>query len=260
VATDNVLVTAADYDTYCYVGPADTGLPGGGGEQICGLRAINPNLFGRVSNVVSAASNFGEQSEVYNGVDLTVNMRFGNGGFLAGGLATSQTVTDNCAVLAKLPELAATAAPERFCHVAPAWSAGTQLKLNGSYVLPMDIRATAVYQNVVGAPTTSTFVATNAQVTPALGRPLAGGAGSTATVELIAPKTQYPDGRVNTLNLAVARSFRVGTRRIEPTISVHNALNANSVLQMNLRYGPTWRNITSSLPSRMIKFGVVVDF
>ena len=103
-------------------------------------------------------------------------------------------------------------------------------------------------------------MATNAQVTPILGRPLAGGAGSTATVELIAPKTLYPDGRVSTLNLALARSFRVGTRRVQPTISLHNALNANPVLQMNLRYGPAWRNVTSALPSRMIKLGVVVDF
>jgi hypothetical protein len=52
----------------------------------------------------------------------------------------------------------------------------------------------------------------------------------------------------------------VGTRNIQPTIDLFNALNANSVLQMNLRYGPSWRNVTSTLPARMIKLRVVVDF
>ena len=260
VATDNVLVSPADYDTYCFTGPSDSRLPGGGGEHVCGLKALNPALFGRVSSLVRPASDFGKQSDVYNGVDVTVNMRFGNGGFLAGGIATSQTVTDNCGVLANLPEAAATAAPERFCHVEPGWSAGTQFKLNGSYTLPWDMRATVVYQNVVGAPSTATFVASNAQVTPVLGRPLAGGAGSTASFELVPPKSFYPDGRVNQLDLSVGKVIRFGTRRVQPRITLHNALNANAVLQTNLRYGPAWQNVTSTMPPRILKFGVSVDF
>jgi len=65
-----------------------------------------------------------------------VNVRFGDGGFLAGGIATSQTVTDNCGVLANLPEAALTATPERFCHVEPGWSAGTRFKGNRPDTLP----------------------------------------------------------------------------------------------------------------------------
>jgi hypothetical protein len=171
-------------------------------------------------------------------------------------------VTDNCDVRAQVPESAGAvlSAPTQYCHVAPPWSAGTQFKLNGAYPLPWDFRASAIYQNVVGAPTTATYVATNAQVTPILGRPLAGGAGTTASVELVAPKEFYPDGRVHTLSVSVGRSFRVRARRIQPTVDVFNALNANSVLQMNLRYGPSWRNVTSTLPARMVKFRVVVEF
>jgi len=256
--TDNVLVAAADYDAFCLTSPADSRLPDGGGQRICGIAAIRPALFGRVSNLVAQAADYGQQTEVYNGVDLTINMRFGNGGFLSGGLATSQTVTDRCAVVAKLPEVTNT--PEQFCRVAPAWSAGTQFKLYGAYSLPWDLRATAVYQNVVGAPTTATYVATNAQVTPELGRPLAGGANATASIEMIAPRSVYADGRVNQLNLSLGRSFRFGSRRVLPSINLHNALNSNSILQMNLRYGPAWRNVTSTMPPRMIKFGVTVDF
>jgi hypothetical protein len=35
-ATDNILVTPADYSTYCIAAPVDTRLPGGGNYPICG--------------------------------------------------------------------------------------------------------------------------------------------------------------------------------------------------------------------------------
>jgi hypothetical protein len=259
-ATDNVLVSPADYDSYCMTGPSDPRLPGGGGEQICGLMAIKPAAFGRVSNLLAPASNYGKQTEVYSGIDLTVNARFGNGGLLSGGFSTSQTTTDNCAVLEKLPELATTAAPSRFCHVAPPWSSGTQLKLLGTYGLPWDLHASVIYQNMAGPPTTATFVATNAQVTPILGRALAGGANSTATVELIAPNTLYVEERINEVSVSLSRTFRYGKARLNPTVDFHNALNANPVLGINARYGPAWQNVTNVFPPRMIKFGMKVDF
>jgi hypothetical protein len=270
--TDNVLVTPADFDSYCITGPADSRLPGGGGEQICGMKAIRPALFGLVDNVVKPASDYGAQREVYNGIDLTVNARFGSGGLLSGGLSTAQTVFDNCDIMAALPEmasitpqaysglLASGSAPERFCHVAPAWSAATQFKMFAVYPLPWDLRATAVYQNVAGAQTTATYVLTNAQVTPLLGRPLAGGVNSVAQVELIEPRSVFDEGRINQINFSVSRSFRAATARIEPTLSLFNALNSNPVLLMNLRYGPAWQNVQGVLPPRMIKFGVKVDF
>ena len=51
-----------------------------------------------------------------------------------------------------------------------------------------------------------------------------------------------------------------GETPIEPTLSLHNAFNANSILLMNLRYGPAWQNVQGVLPPRMIKLGVSVDF
>ena len=259
-ATDNVLISPADYDSYCLAAPADSRLPGGGGQQVCGLMAIKPTSFGRVSNLLAPASDYGKQTEVYTGLDFTVNARFGNGGLLSGGLSTSQTETDNCDVLAKLPELATTAAPSRFCRVAPPWSAGTQVKIFGSYRLPWDLRTSVIYQNMAGAPTTASVVATNAQITPVLGRPLAGGANSTATVELIAPNSLYVEDRINQVNISLSRTFRFGKARLNPTVDFHNAFNANTVIGMNTRYGPAWQNVTNVFPPRMIKFGVRADF
>ena len=64
--TDNQLVTPGDFDHYCIASPLDPRLPGGGGQQQCGLYDINPSKFGRSRNFVTFAKQFGNQSEVYN--------------------------------------------------------------------------------------------------------------------------------------------------------------------------------------------------
>src|SRR5262249_43832044 len=83
-ANDNLLVTPADYDPYCVTTPTDARLPGGGGQQICGLYDIKPSKFGLVNNIVVPASNFGTETEVYNGLEFAVNARFGKGGVFSG--------------------------------------------------------------------------------------------------------------------------------------------------------------------------------
>jgi len=259
-ATDNLLVSPADYDTYCITGPTDAQLPGGGGERICGLLDLKPAAFGRVSNFVAHASDYGKQSEIYNGFDFTINARFHGGAFVSGGLASSQTVTDNCDVLAALPEMASSAAPSRFCRVAPPWSAGTQFKLNGSYPLPGGLRASAVYQNIAGTATTASLLANNALVAPELGRSLAAGANATASVELVAPQSDYREGRITLLNVSLTRTFRAGSMRIQPNLDLQNLLNGNGIQAVNTRYGPVWQNVTAFVPPRMIKLGLRVDF
>jgi hypothetical protein len=46
--------------------------------QCDGLYDLNP-LFGKTSNVVTFAKNFGGYSEVYNGVDFTTRIRLPHG-------------------------------------------------------------------------------------------------------------------------------------------------------------------------------------
>jgi hypothetical protein len=145
--TDNILVDRSNYDYFCLNAPSDSQLPGGGGQQICGIhdqRVVNP-----VSNLVRPASDFGKQTSVFNGVDFTTNARFGNGGFVTGGISIGRTVTDNCDVVANLPE--AGAGPGQTgtntCHVQPSWSASTDFKLSGSYRVRGDVQVSVNYQN-----------------------------------------------------------------------------------------------------------------
>lgn len=78
------------------VADPDPRLPGGGGNQVCGLYDINPGAFGRIDNLVTRASNFGSDTEVFDGVDISVNARFGGGQLIQGGISTGRTVTNAC--------------------------------------------------------------------------------------------------------------------------------------------------------------------
>ena len=86
-AMKNEAVPASGYDSYCITAPKDSRLPGGGGNRICGLYDIKPEFFGRVDNLVTQSSNFGDgQKQVYNGLDLSLSGRFGQGAQFSGGL------------------------------------------------------------------------------------------------------------------------------------------------------------------------------
>ena len=84
LVTDNLLVTPADYDQFCVTVPTDSRLPNSG-QQLCGLYDLKPALFGRSDLLARPASDFGELTKVYNGIDVTLNARFGQGGSFSGG-------------------------------------------------------------------------------------------------------------------------------------------------------------------------------
>ena len=80
--------------------PVDSMLPGGGGNELCGLYDVTPALFNQVDNLIRSASDLGGSlTRVYNGVEAAVTARFGNGGQLSGGINVGRTVTDNCLVV-----------------------------------------------------------------------------------------------------------------------------------------------------------------
>lgn len=64
IATNNLAVTPEDYDPYCITAPDDPRLPGGGGNQLCGLYDIKPEKLGQFNNLVSPMSDFGDQTEI----------------------------------------------------------------------------------------------------------------------------------------------------------------------------------------------------
>ena len=66
---DNTLVAPTDYSQYCVTAPTDSRLGSVSGQQLCGLYDLNPNKFGQNRSIVTSASNYGKQTEIYDGVD-----------------------------------------------------------------------------------------------------------------------------------------------------------------------------------------------
>jgi hypothetical protein len=266
--TDNVDLTPASFDSYCITTPVSSGLPGGGGYPVCGLYDVKPSLFGVVKSVVSLVPS-GQQSEVYNGFDLTMNARLQNGLYISGGVSAGRTETNNCAVVLGNPQITFTnalsllSAPyqQAYCDVVTPWSAQTQLKLSGTYALPWwkSVVVSSTFQSLPGIPDYATDVITSAQIAPSLGRNLAAGAGGSITTDLIPPQSRF-ENRYNQLDARLSKTFQVGKTRVQGMLDVYNVLNGAGILSINARVGPQWLTPTQILSARLFKFGAQVNF
>jgi hypothetical protein len=261
LVTDNLMVTPADFDEFCITAPSDSRLPGGGGQRMCGLYDVRPALFGRNDDLARPVADFGEITRVYNGVDLTMNARFGQGGALSGGLSFSRTAEDNCVVVDS-PQ----AARDGFCEITPPWSAGTQVKFMVVYPLPYDIQTSAIYQNGPGIPIDANLVVSNAAIAPALGRNLSacpsttGACNATVTVPLVPARSMF-EPRLQQVDLRFSRAFRFGGATVlRANLDVYNVLNASNVLNQNTTYGNAWRTPTQILSGRLLRVGAQFDF
>ena len=273
--TDNLAVAASDFTQFSIVTPADPRLPGGGGQTISGLYNVNPAKFGQTNNLVTMASNYGDQTLGWQGVDLSVAIRGWAGATFQGGLDTGKGISDDCQVLAQVPEMAVPppaiggvqgltpggAATTPFCHSESPWI--HSLKGMGSYTLPkIDVQVSGGFQSTPGQPVLATFNATNALTQPSLGRPLAGNA-SSVSVNLVQPGALYTD-RMNQLDLRVGKIFRVAGRgKLSANFDLYNMLNSSAVVSQNNGYAPTsaaWQTPQSILPARLLKFSATFNF
>ena len=253
--TDNELVTPADYDPYCVTAPTDTRLPGGGGNELCGLFDLNPAKFGQFRGLITGVGNFGDRTERFNGLDIALNARFGDGGFVRGGVSFGQKVIDSC-YLVDSPQQAR----DGFCRESPPWSAGTQVKFNGAYPLPWDIQTAFNVQNIAGGPLEAVWAAPNSAIAPSLGRDLSAGARRTASVALIPPGTEYLD-RMTQVDLRFSKTVPIaGGGRVKALFDVYNVFNSSTILGQVNSYGPAWQRPSTILGGRLFKFGAQVDW
>jgi hypothetical protein len=259
--TDNTLVSAENYGSFCITAPANARLPNGGGQQICGFRDLNPSSLGRLQNLGTLSNAYGKQIEQWHGVDLAVNARLKNKTTLQGGFSTGRTLTDNCEVFSKIPESGPLGGP--YCRQEQPYL--MQVKLLGSYHLPYDVIVSGTFQSVPGAAVSATAVANNAQISPTLGRNLSAGATATASVNLIQPNSVFGE-RINQIDMRFTRVFRVRTTSIRAMVDLYNMANRSTVVTWNNNYGTlagggaTWLTPLGILPARLVKLGVQLDF
>ena len=249
---DNRALQASDLTPFSIVAPVDPRLPDGGGYVVSGLYDVVPEKAGVVDNLVADSTAYGNWSQYFNGVDVTVRVRSVKGFTVAAGTSTGQTVADNCAVRARLPELATTTTGTSafgpglgasavtpvspYCHV--AFGVLTQLRGFSSYHVPkIDMQLSAAFQSKPGPMLAANYAVPNAAVVPSLGRNLSGNAAN-VTVNLVAPGTMYGD-RINQVDFRAAKTLRY--RRLRMLLAIdalqRAELERGAVAQPGVRTG-----------------------
>jgi hypothetical protein len=251
--TDNLDVTPSDYSPYCVTAPSNPDLPGGGGNQICGLYDLNPDKVGQVNNYVTFASKYGKQTEVYQGVDLTIDARFGKAE-ISGGL----NIGNSNGVTSSQSDCFVVDSPEQLYQCNQPFPYQTQVKFQGLYHLPWGIEVSGDTQSLPGIPITATWAAPNSVIAPSLGRNLS--SGSTASISLIQPSSIFA-GRIDQTDARVAKIFHVRERFLfEGIVDFANIFNGNAIEAENLTYGSKWLTPTQILDPRLVKFGGRFEF
>jgi hypothetical protein len=264
---DNLALQPSDLTPFEITAPIDDRLPRGGGYTVSGLYDVVPEKAGQVDNRVTDASTFGKWDQTFNGLDVTISAHFGRF-TLVGGSSTGQTVTDNCDVRARLPELATTTTGTSafgaglassavtpmspYCHV--EYGILTQLRGLSTFVVPkVDLQLAATFQSKPGAMLAANYAAPNAAVAPSLGRNLSGAA-SNATINLVEPGAMCGD-RINQLDLRVAKTLRFGSTRATLGLDTYNLLNSSAVLAYNNSFVPggSWLQPMSILTPRFLR-------
>jgi hypothetical protein len=278
---DNQLVTPEDYDQFCITAPTnDSRLPVAG-KQVCGFYDIKPAKAGFSQNLVRLAKHYGNQTEVYSGVDASVNWRV-RGLTLFGGLTTGRTATSQCFVVdapvvylsvtaPALPTATSPQDPMSSCKIVPPFL--TQYKGYGVYQLPWGVSVSGTFQAVPqpasgGAFTsiTADYVATNAEIRPSLGRDLGvGGANGTTTLDLLKP-FELMGGHTKELDMRVSKVVAsTGKRRVRIGLDIYNVFNSNDWQTISTRLSSNaatnrWQRPTLILQARYFQIGTQIDF
>jgi len=271
LVNDNSLVAPSDFDAFTVPVAADPRLPDGGGYVVTDLYDINPAKFGKVNYIRKSADTFGDETQMWHGVDVNVVARLRSGITVQGGTSTGRNITDICGVgstatVVTIPgTLGTNGGPNidnptrRFCRVVEPFM--TQVRGLATYTIPrIDVLLSGTWSSNPGPQLEANWDAPNAVVATSLGRALSGGV-ATARVNLVAPGTLYGD-RINNLDMRVAKVLRIGATRTQLGVDFYNVLNNDIVTGYNTGYVPggAWLGPTAILPARYMKVTGQFDF
>ena len=268
---DNLATAPSDYTEFSVPAPANPLLPNGGGYTVGGLYNLNQDKVGQVSNLFTLASNYGNMTESWNGVDVALNARLGAGATVQGGFSTGRSAENFCDLRAKLPELTisgtgvagggaslfSVSPTQPFCDIVGSFT--TQVKFLGTYQVPkVGVQVAATYRSLPGANYTASYVASNAVIQPSLGRLLSGGAAN-ATVNLIEPGTLFTP-QTNLVDLRFSKILRFYAKyRVSLNLDVYNVGNSSGITSVSSNLAnlltPTGIHL-----ARFYKFSANFDF
>jgi hypothetical protein len=288
---DNRATSAEDYTPYSIFAPSDPRLPGGGGYTVSGLYNLAPtnragqSLIGQVDELAQSYENFGDQTENWQGIDVSVVARLQNGLTVQGGTSTGRRLADGCGVRAQLPEVGsndtglltnssvtanvnalgggpfALSVRNPYCRIAEPYR--TDFRGLASYIVPkVDVQVSATWSSIPGDSLRADYIATNPWIASGpqpLGRNLTGA--SVVSVNLIPPATLW-GARQNNIDMRIAKIIRFGTTRTQVGVDIFNVLNADTVTLYNFGFvaGGSWLTPTAITPARYARISAQVDF
>jgi hypothetical protein len=272
--TDNILTTAADYDTYSLVIPTHENLPGAG--EMAPFVAITPAASARgQQNYMTSEKDYGDARTAYwHGFDFTGTARLANGLTIQGGTSTGRAVRDICNVTRALPELLGTARVDS-CDVTENWT--TVFRGLASYTLPkIGVLVSASMRSLEAIPgggvatnggsLAANYVVPNTVIQDALGRLPANAIPSgTTTVNLLNPGQLYSVERMNLVDMRFAKILRFGGSRTDVGVDLYNLFNTNvtTAYQQTYEYrtnGAAWLTPTAIAAPRLARLHVTFNF
>jgi hypothetical protein len=231
--------------------------------------------------LIRSTKDVGDDTRVFNGVDVTFNVRNVKGFTLSGGTSTGKVVNDWCDIRAAVPEnvlfgVSTTLNP--YCHA----ESPIQTSFNGlaTYVIPrIDVLISGVYKDRVilnGTPNNAstdqltgslqgnfTYTAADATGTAIgqqIGRPLTGG--PFTNVNLVAPGTLY-GGRNRQMDVSLKKIIRMGGRRLTGGLDIYNLANSNTTLFYNNTFVPNvngWQTPLAYMNPRVFRLAAEFAF
>ena len=278
--TDDLRYTKGSYDgPFCIAAPSDANLPGGGNYQVCGLYDLKPAVFALnqpANSLVRSSSDFGGETNRYQGFDINLDARFSRGAFLRGGISASGRTFDNCNLIDAGYDAVATTTVlgtelysdgSSTCH--REYALRPDFKLLGSYTLPLGIQFSGTYQFSRGVQTggagpsvLANWSVTNAVINPILGHNWTGVASK--SIGLMREGQDFGKQNLSQLDLRASKRFTVGKYRLRGDFDLFNVLNSNWPYTVNTTFSTAstsqWLRPTNVLQARFFKLGVQIDF
>ncbi len=265
---------------FCANAPADVNLPGGGAYQVCGLYDLKPSVVALAlppSSTIQFSDNFGGETNIYQGYDLTLVGRFKQGAFLSAGVNAQKRIFDQCNLVDAGIVSAITSAATEVAEVFPDGNKACRqdlpyrpdFKFNGSYTLPYDVQVSAVFQYTRGvqnggaAPSIQATWSTTPTTATNLGRAFSAGA-TTKSVNLIAVGQNYGNDNLKQLDMTFSKRVKFQGYRLRVNFDAYNIFNSDWPFTVSSAFstGATsaWLRPTNVLQSRFFKIGAQFDF
>ena len=258
--TDNLAVSPGDVAAFNLAVPIDSRLPNSGGT-VGPLYNQNPNVFGQVNNLILATKDVGDDSRMFNGVDVNINVR-GAGGFTFTGRhqhrqGRQRLVRDSRGGAGELhaePLLPYRIAVADVVPV-PGVRTDSEDRHAGERGLPRHVQPQQRHRPARGraAATYTLTAADQAAAAAQIGRPLT--TAGALNVNLLAPGEVYGD-RVRQIDLSLKKIFRFGGQRLTAGVDIYNLLNNNVTIGFNQTFvpnAPGWQSPTTYMNPRVFR-------